>query len=133
VTYLRRYPLNVTVTATGGATQSFYTPQVNGYLHAVHYKHGTSGTTASGISTNAHITITTEHSSAVILSCTATGIRMFSPRINIESTAGATVAGFERFAVADERIKVEFSSAGTASAGGLRGLLHFYIDGTIGG
>jgi hypothetical protein len=133
MTYLRRYRINATVTATGGASQAFYTPVVNGFLHAIYYKHGTTGTTASGVSTDAHLTVQTAESSNVMLSCTATGIRAFYPRLNIESAAGATIAGFERFPVADERIKVEFSSAGTASAGGRRATVDLYIDGVIGG
>lgn len=133
MTYLRRYRMDATVTATGGAAQSFYTPRVNGYLEAIYYKHGTTGATASGLSTAGNFTVTAEQSSNVLLNCTATGIRAFYPRANIESSAGATIAGFTRFPVADERIKVTFSSAGAASAGGLRGTIDFYIDGQVNG
>lgn len=132
MTYLRRHQQSLLVTATGGAAWSTYTPVMNGYVEAISYRNGTTGTTASGISTDANLTLTNEHSSQVILNDTATGIRTFYPRHSIEDVAGATVAGFDRFAVADERIKIQVSSAGTASAGGLRGTLTFYLDGQIG-
>lgn len=132
MTYLRRHQMTVTVTATGGATWSTYTPVINGYVEAIGYRNGTTGTTASGISTNANVTLTGEHSSQVILNDSATGIRFWYPRYNIEDIAGTTIAGFDRFAVADERIKIQVSSAGTASAGGVRGTFTFLVDGTIG-
>lgn len=128
MTYVSRHRINATVTSTGGAAQVFYTPVINGYLEAIVYKRGTTGTTASGISTNAHFTVTAGESSNVLLSCTATDARAFYPRMNLESTAGATVAGFGRFPIAQERIKVEVTSGGTASNGGVRGVFDFYVE-----
>ena len=97
------------------------------------YTRGTTGTTASGISTNANITVQTDQSSNVMLTGTATESRTFSPRMNIESSLGATVAGFSRFPVANERIKVQFTSGGTASNGGLRAVIDLYLDGVFHG
>lgn len=131
MTYLNRHRILATVTATGGGAQAFYTPVAHGYLESVVYKRGTTATTTSGISTNANITIIADQSLNVMLTCSATESRTFQPRMNIESSLGATVAGFNRFPIANERIKVQFTSGGTASNGGTRAVIDLYLDGAF--
>jgi hypothetical protein len=136
VAYITRVRIEATVTATGGASQAFYTPAViSGLIEAVAY----APATTSGISTNAHVTITHGGISAVtILTATATGAVMWYPRVaaqNVSATAlGYTSAATPpmiptRIPVGGERLRVEVSSAGTASNGGLRGTFDFYIAG----
>ena len=139
MTYITRHRILATVTATGGATQAFYTNVINGgYLEAIVYKRGTTGTTTSGISTAAHITVQTDQSSNVMLTCTATESRTFYPRFAQQNTSGEAIpyaSGVtpayipDKFPVAQERVKVEFSSAGTASNGGVRAVIDLYLSG----
>ena len=133
--YVSRHRINATVTATGGAAQSFYSPSVlQGHIEAIRYQPAT----ASGISTAAHISITGEQSGIEVLTATATGIVTWYPRAGAMNTS-AVALGYSSGAappmvpalipVANERLKVTFTSGGTASAGGLRGTLDLYLSG----
>ena len=138
MSYITRHRILATVTATGGATQAFFSPVVNGHLEQIVYKRGTTGTTASGISTAGHLTVQTDQSSNVMLTCTATESRSFYPRAALQDVSGVALSyasgvtpGYipGLFAIGNERIKVEFSSAGAASNGGVRAVVDLYISG----
>lgn len=127
-----------TVTATGGATQTFFTSDLHAgaEILAIRFRRGTTATTASGFSTNAHISIAGEQSGIGILEATATDDVTWYPRGYAVST-GNIPLGFSSnetsarvpvpIPVAGERIRVIVSSAGAASGGGVRGIFDFYL------
>ena len=140
MSFITRHRIAATVTASGGASQAYYTSAVvNGYLVGI----VVSKPLTSGVSTGANILITDADSSQVLLNVTSTNatnsIVSYYPRALTQTNAGAllgaatgagAVVGIpDRLAIAEERIKVQFTSAGTASAGGLRATLDFYIEG----
>lgn len=140
--YVHRVRVSATATTSGNATQSFYTPIVNGHLERIVFRNGT----ASGLSTNAHMNIIAENGGFTMLSVTTTGatgagseIVSYSPR-GIAQNISATNLAFEEnatapsripvlFPVADERIQIEISSASNTSVGGRSFRLDFYISG----
>lgn len=149
--YVRRLRINATVTATGGASQAFYTDQLTagGYLERVTYRNGT----ASGLSTAAHINVIEQYMSSGVgtdgpthLSVSTTGTTAaageyvnFYPRIAQQTTAGAAFAYTSAATppsipdriplAAGDRIKLEVTSAGNTSNGGKRATFDFYISG----
>ena len=138
--YVRRLRVNATVTATGGAAQTFYTDQIQGgFLESIVYQKAT----ASGFSTAGNLTITAEQSGLSLLNVTATGAAgvpvAYYPRAAAQSplagtyspaTGAGAVVGFpEKIPLSDEAIKIVASSGGTASNGGVRFALDFYVSG----
>ncbi len=136
--WINRTRLTISVTATGGAAQTFYTSSVvNGYVAAVRWTLG-----ATAISTAAHVAITAEQSGLDIMQATATGAVTWYPRVPANSTANAAFGGVTgagaapgvpvMIPVADERIKVVVTSGGAASSpvtGGRTAILDFYLSG----
>ncbi len=133
--YVTRHRVAMTVTATGGAAQAFYTSAVlSGEIQAIRYTRATS----SGISTGAHFTITADQSGLTLLTATATGDVTWYPRAAAMDTSAAQL-GMTSAAtppmvpvmipLAAERAKINVTSGGTASNGGLSGTIDFYIDG----
>ena len=70
MTFIKRHSVSMTVTATGGATQAFYSDMVHngGFIEAVRYVPAT----VSGMSTAAKLTLTGERSGIAILAATTT-------------------------------------------------------------
>lgn len=140
MSYITRHRLPLPVSATGaGATQSFDTQRLFGQLEAIVLTRAT----ASGLSTNANLTIQTQQSGQVVLNVTATGNRAWYPRALAESTGGAvrpavasadTSAGFPvKFPVANEPLRVTVTSGGASVGPGgalsTGNFLDFYISG----
>lgn len=137
--YIKRHRVALNVTASGGASQAFYSDFIHGggFVEAVQYNQGT----VSGISTAAHITITAERSGLTIWTATATGtpITRYPHAIaqnvsgaDLGYTSGATPPGVPcKIPVAQERMKVEVSSAGTIVGGTnvLTGTIDLYLSG----
>ena len=66
--FVKRIRTSLSVTATGGAAQTFYTSAVlAGHIEALRF-------TSGSMSTNAHLAVTAENSGLSILDCTATGL-----------------------------------------------------------
>ncbi len=142
--YISRHRVDLAVTTTGGAAQTFFSDVINGLVQQINYRPGpatANPTTANAISTAATITISGENSRFNIIVATATDTVTWFPRAAANTTAfgifgGATGAGAavgipERIAVAGERVKVVVASAGAASAvvGGRKGVVDLYIEG----
>lgn len=138
--YLQRIRVNATVTASGGSSQTFYTSNLayGGYLEAVVYTKAT----ASGFSTAGHLTITAANSGLELLNVTTTGTSgtavWYFPRGKAEDTShvqmGYTSAATPpaipvNLPISAEPIKIVASSGGTASNGGVRFTLDFYVSG----
>lgn len=137
--YIKRHRVNLNVSVSGGASQAFYSDliQGGGFVEAVQYNQGT----VSGISTAAHITITAERSGLTIWTATATGtpITRYPHAIaqdvsggNLGYTSAATPPGVPcKIPVAQERMKVEVTSAGTIVGGTnvLTGTIDLYLSG----
>ena len=127
-----RHRINATVTASGGASQAWYTPRIQsgGYIESIVFQNGNTNS-ASGISTAGHITIRGGESSQLFLSVTTTGatgsVVTWFPRgaavdasgaLYSPATGAGAVLGFpQHFTLAQEPIKIEVTSAGVASAG----------------
>lgn len=134
MSYIARHRINASLSVSGGASQSFYTDVVNGYLEAVRYRRGTTGTTASGISTGAKIVLTAEETGAALLTiATASADAMsFYPRAAAQDVSGGVLSYASgvtppyiptRIPVGGERIKVKVTSGGSAST-----VLHAVFD-----
>jgi len=132
-----------TVTATGGASQAFFSDRsiVGGYIESIVYRRGavtTATTTTSGISTAAHINIRGALSGTPIFDGTATGDVTWYPRAAAMGTTGNTL-GYSSAAtppvipvpipIVNERIRVEFTSGGAASAGGVHSIIDILYSG----
>ena len=138
--YVRRHRISATVTASGGAAQSFRTERIpgGGWLEAVVFTNR--GT--SGISTAANMSVYADQSSALILSVTTTSTGnvpgVWFPRIQTHSSAGVALgytsnaappAQVDKFPIAGESVRVTITSGGLASAGGLAFTADLYISG----
>lgn len=91
-----------------------------GKLHAIQYVRDSTGT---AMSTAASLTVTAERSGIVVLGIsafTSTAESVFYPRHNIHSTAGSTVAGFDKIPLYDERLQFVISSGGATKGGRFR-------------
>jgi hypothetical protein len=140
MSFITREQLAVSVTATGGASQAFYSAVHNGHLEAVRYRRGTPTTTASGISTAAKIVLTGAETGLPLLTiATASADAMnFYPRAGAQDTSGGAL-GYTSAAtppsipqlipLGNERIKIEVTSGGAASNGGLRGVFDLFFSG----
>ena len=135
--YIERHRVALPASVSGGATQGFFTSRaVAGFVEAIRYTRAT----ASALSTVAGLVITGERSGIVILDATATGDgRTWYPHGQAEDVSGIGL-GFtsaatpplvpRKIPVANERIKVEVASAGTASTVFSSGnFLDLYISG----
>ena len=113
----------LSVTTDGASAASTYSNETfNGFLQAIQYTPG-----SSAFSTAMGATFSGEISGMKYLSLSpfnSTVEVTYSPRTSIHSTAGSTVAGFDRFPVVNERIKVDLSSGGSGKTGTFR----FYIS-----
>lgn len=135
--YLKRHRVFLNVTATGGTSQSFFTPPVFGHVEALTLTRAT----ATGLTTAANVLVTAERSGQVILNVSATN-NTFYPRALAQTSAGAirpgvstadTSMGFPvPIPVANERVAVQVSSGNaSAVAGGLstNNFIDIYISG----
>ena len=138
MSYITRHRVALLATTSGGAVQNFFTSAVlSGQVEAIKYTRAT----ASAIATGAHITITAEFSGLTILTATATGDVTWYPRAGAMDTS-AVALGFSSGAappivptmipLAQERMKIALSSAGTASNGGLAATVDLYLSGVQG-
>lgn len=121
MTYLESSTCSVTSDASSAAS-TFTAQAFNGFLHAIQY---TPSSTA--FSTGMGATFTAENSGMKLLSLSpfnSTVDVLYAPRTSIHSTAGSTVAGFDRVPLVNERIKIELSSAGAAKTGTFR----FFVE-----
>lgn len=135
--YIRRHTVNIAVTAVDGTTQSFQTTWIpHGFIEAIRYTRAT----ASAVATNANLLITAGQSALTILNVTATGDFTRYPRAQANGVTGDAL-GFSSNAappivpvhipVAGERINIQVSSGGAASAAtdALRATVDLYIRG----
>lgn len=108
------------VTSDGSSAASTYSPETfNGYLHSIAYIPSGS----SALSTAMGATFSGEISGQkflVVSPLNSTIDVYYQPRVSIHSTAGSTVAGFDKFALVNERIKVDVSSGGVGKIGTFR-------------
>lgn len=121
MTYIQGSTLSVTANSSGEVS-TYSVETFNGFLQAIQYTPG-----SSAFSTAAGATFSGEVSGQKFLVMSpfnSTVDTVFSPRTSIHSTAGSTVAGFERFMLANERIKVDVSSAGA----GKNGTFRFFVS-----
>lgn len=113
--YLTRYIVTPTTDGTSAATAYTSTP-VNGFVESIIYvPHAT-----APYSTAAALTVKAENSSVTALSVAAfnsTVLTEYYPRINLQSTAGSTVAAFGPVPIASERIAVALTGAGSSKTG----------------
>ena len=138
--YIKRHRVALDVSVSGGASQAFYSDYIQGggFVEAVQYNQGT----VSGISTAAHITITAERSGLTIWTATATGTPITRyPHAQAQKVSGVGLYNSTsvvdismiptKIPVAQERIKVEVTSAGTIVGGTnvLTGTIDLYISG----
>lgn len=142
---ITRHTMNVVATTSGGASQVYFSPSIlSGLIHAIDYKRGTSGTTASGVASGAKVVFTGAETGIPILTiATASGDNhmYFYPRAYAQDASGAqlgltsaaTPPGFPQFIpIANERLRMEITSGGNCSNGGLRCTVNVYIDGRVG-
>jgi len=140
---LTRYTMNVVATTSGGASQVYYSGSVlSGLIHARDYKRGTSGTTASGVASGAKVVFTGAKTGIPILTiATASGDNhmYFYPRAFAQDasgtqlgTVGASSVIPQFIPIAGERLRMEITSGGNCSNGGLRATVNVYLDGQIG-
>lgn len=143
--FVKRVRTILTVTATGGAAQTFYSSAaLAGLVQAVRYMAGpaTAPSTAAGsISTDAHLALSAELSGVNILDCSATASGVtYYPRGRANNTgsgiyspatgAGAGVGWPVEIPLGQERLKIVVSSGGAASGTtGLLGAVDLYIEG----
>lgn len=117
VSFIQGSTLSVTANSSGEVS-TYSNETLNGFLQAIQYTPG-----SSAFSTAAGATFSGEISGIkylVMSPFNSTVDTVYSPRTSIHSTAGSTVAGFERFPVVNERIKVDLSSAGAGKTGTFR-------------
>ncbi len=139
---VKKLQVAATVTATGGASQAFFTnPIVGGQIESIRYRRGavlTSAATTSGIATGAHVTITGAITGVTIITATATGDVTWYPRAAAMDVSGGAI-GYSSAAtpppipvpisIAEERLKIEVTSGGAASNGGLHSIFEIYYTG----
>lgn len=133
--------MTLTVTASGGASHTFYSNRIagGGHIEALVYIPAT----ASGISSAANLAITGEQSGIPILTAgfnaTAHDRNTFLPRAGVVNTSGAAL-GYssaeasaivpDKIPIAEEAVKVVVTSGGACSGGdGFTATLDIYISG----
>lgn len=113
------------VTSDASSAASTFTDRAfNGYLTAIQY---TPSATATAYSTAVGATFSAENSGMKLLSLSpfnSTVDVLYSSRTSIHSTAGSTIAGFDRVPLVNERIRIDLSSAGVAKSGTFR----FFVE-----
>lgn len=140
---ITRYTMNVTATTSGGASQVYYSGAVlSGLVYAIDYKRGTSGTTASGVASGAKVVFTGAKTGIPILTvATASGDNhmYFYPRAYAQDASGTLVGTVGASSVwptliplANERLRMEITSGGACSNGGLHATVNIYLDGRVG-
>lgn len=134
--YINRQRVTLTVSTSGGVSHAAYSEFIHGggFIEAIQY----APATANGISTAGHITITAEYSGLTIWTATTTGIVTVYPHAQAQDVSGDGL-GYTSAAtpppipckipVANERVKIEITSGGTASGGELTGYVDLYISG----
>jgi hypothetical protein len=124
MTYISRFRLNVTCTASAAAYSQWVE---GGLLHAIRY----TPATASGFATGSTVYVTASPlatgPSHDILKFTGTSAAaMLYPRVERHTTAGATGAlGVCEIPLAKEHLRLEVQSGGTSG----QGQFDFYIEG----
>lgn len=108
-----------TFTTDASSAASVTTKALTGLLHAIQYVRDS---TATALSTAAGLTVTAERAGAVLTIGTfnSTVDTLYFPRMNIHSTAGSTIAGFEMIPLVNERLTFTLSSGGAAKGGTFR-------------
>lgn len=146
--FVKRVRTLFSVTATGGAAQSFFTGSVlSGTVQTVRFLNGPStapstAAAANPLATTARLLITAEQSGLTILDCTTTASGVtYHPRDVAKSTTGGLYSGATgtgsvlgypvTIPVANERVKFTITSGGAASgvAGGLQAAVDLYLEG----
>ena len=140
---VERLRIDATVTASGGASQVFYTPRLThgGYLESIVYTNAT----VSGFSSAGHFEITCEQSGQVLLSVTSTGSTASGvvpityyprgrsvapnakPYASPTSQSGSTNGIPTLMAIGQEAIKLVVSSGAAGTSAGKHFLLDFYV------
>ena len=109
-----------TFTTTAGGAAAVTTKRFTGLVNAIQWVRDS---TATALSTAAGLTVTAERTGQAILTISpfnSTVDTFFFPRVNIQSTAGSTVAGFDKLPLKDEGLIYTISSGGNAKAGTFR-------------
>lgn len=109
-----------TFTTANDSSISFTTKAMLGKLHAIQYVRDSTGT---ALSTNAGLTVTAQRTGTVVLAVgtfNSTVDTIFYPRQNIHSTAGSTIAGFDKIPLFNEGLTFALSSGGAAKGGRFR-------------
>lgn len=118
MTYIQGSTFSITSDASSAA--STYSPETyNGLLHSIAYIPSGS----SALSTAMGATFSGELSGQkflVISPLNSTVDAYYQPRVSIHTTAGATAAGADLFALVNERLKVDVSSGGVGKIGTFR-------------
>lgn len=108
-----------TFTTGTDSAASFTTKRFTGLLHAIQYVPDTS----TPLSTAAGLTVRTANSSFAVLAVgtfNSTVDTFYFPRVNIHSTAGSTIAGFDQIPLKDEGLTFTLSSGGATKLGKFR-------------
>lgn len=109
-----------TFTTGSDSAASFTTKPFSGKLHCIQYVPDSTGT---ALSTAAGLTVTAQRSGFPVLvvgTFNSTVNTFYFPRVNIHSTAGSTVAGFDKIPLKDEGLTFTLSSGGAAKGGTFR-------------
>lgn len=108
-----------TFTTTAGGAGSVTTKRFTGLLNAIQWVPDAG---AGAFSTAGSVTVSAERSGFNILvaALTSTVAQLFSPRVSIHSTAGSTIAGFDKLPLKDEGLTFTFSSGGASKTGAFR-------------
>lgn len=109
-----------TWTTANDSSLSLTTKAFRGKLHAIQYVRDS---TATALSTAASLTVTTQRTGRAVLvlaTFNSTVDTWWLPRDSIHSTAGSTVAGFDKFPLYDEGLTFAISSGGAAKGGRFR-------------
>lgn len=109
-----------TFTTGSDSAASVTSKAFSGKLHAIQYVRDSTGT---ALSTNAGLTVTAARSGVVVLAISpfnSTVDTFYFPRFNIHSTAGSTIAGFDKLPLKDEGLTFALSSGGATKGGTFR-------------
>lgn len=109
-----------TFTTGSDSAATFTTKAFTGLLHAIQYVRDSTGT---AVSTAVGVTVTAARAGVVFalspFNSTA-DVTNYYPRQNIHSTAGSTIAGFEKIPLKDEALTFTLSSGGATKSGVFR-------------